>query len=259
MIRLATAKDQVKILSYVNQLPCENLFISGDIIQFGFDQDFQKVWVEEEQDELRGVYLLYRTHLCIYVHDLTMDFSNLIALIETLTITNINVLQPIAQKLKQYFPKANFRDTVIAECATVANLVDYQICEKAQLSDLDELVELRRLCFEETNVSKETITESVKQVIDEFVIFMIKDQGKIVSMGYSNAQSDQAGMICSVCTHPDYRVKGYGSAVVSAIVADLAQHGKKSCLFFDNPKAASIYHKLGFKDVNIYTLITVVE
>lgn len=256
MITQAFEQDRARILEYVNDKPCENLFISGDIMQYGFDTDFQKVWIDETDRQMKGVYLLFRTNLCVYMRELDGDFEALRDLIASHDVKCINAIKPLAEKLSVYVPQYKLRHTHIAVCDSDEALADFGKAEKAELSDIEELTRLRMLCFpEDARRAYESIYESVEMVLRDFNIFMLRDNGKIAAMGYSNAQSDKAGMICSVCTHPDYRNKGYASMVVSATVSDLLNHGKKACLFFDNPAAASIYHKIGFKDINEYTMM----
>lgn len=256
MIVQATEKDRERILKYVNDKPCENLFISGDITQYGFDNDFQTVWIDENNEQIKGVYLLFKKNLCIYMHNLDGNFKELTKLIESHEILVINALRPLAEKLFPYVPNYKLRHTNIAVCNSKDKLVNLNLVEKAKEEDIEQLTKLRMLCFpENSNKTFESQYESVKMVLNDFGIYMIKEKDRIVSMAYSNSQSNAAGMICSVCTCPDSRNKGYGTQVVSAVVDDLLSKGKIACLFFDNPAAASIYHKLGFEDINQYTMM----
>ena len=40
------------------------------------------------------------------------------------------------------------------------------------------------------------------------------------------------------------------------LVVDLEARGKSSVLFFDNPAAGSIYHRLGFRDIGHWRMLT---
>lgn len=256
MIVQASEKDRERILEYVNDKPCQNLFISGDIIQYGFDNDFQKIWIDENNKQIRGIYLLFKTNLCVYMRDIDGDFEGLKDLIKSHEVSIINAIKPIAEKLSPYIPNYKLRHTNIAVCDCNDKLVNLNLVERAKEDDVEELTKLRMICFPENlNETYESQYENLKMVLNDFGIFMIKEEDKIVAMAYSNAQSESAGMICSVCTHPNSRNKGYGSQVVSAVVDDLLSKGKKACLFFDNPAAASIYYNVGFEDIDQYTMM----
>lgn len=60
MIRILTSDDKEHCLQFLKQKAAENLFIIGDIEAFGFDQDFQKIWGEFNQDnQLIAILLKY--------------------------------------------------------------------------------------------------------------------------------------------------------------------------------------------------------
>lgn len=44
MIKKLSAQDKEPLLSYLKEEASFNLFIIGDIENFGFEQDFQKLW-----------------------------------------------------------------------------------------------------------------------------------------------------------------------------------------------------------------------
>ncbi|KSU84780.1 MULTISPECIES: hypothetical protein [Fictibacillus] len=49
-----------QILDYLDEEKAMNLFIIGDIENFGYDTDFQDIWVDlGKQGEIRGILLRY--------------------------------------------------------------------------------------------------------------------------------------------------------------------------------------------------------
>jgi uncharacterized protein len=56
MIRILTEEDRKKIMDFVSDKPAENLFIIGDIENYGFDNPIQTLWGDfTESGKLRGV------------------------------------------------------------------------------------------------------------------------------------------------------------------------------------------------------------
>ncbi len=53
----------------------------------------------------------------------------------------------------------------------------------------------------------------------------------------------------------EHRRKGYTSQILSKICSDLIAENKTPCLFYDNPKAGSIYHRLGFESIDSWMMI----
>jgi predicted GNAT family acetyltransferase len=41
---------------------------------------------------------------------------------------------------------------------------------------------------------------------------------------------------------------------MNALCLDVLAEGKTLCLFYDNPKAGSIYKRLGFKDIGFWSM-----
>jgi predicted GNAT family acetyltransferase len=62
-------------------------------------------------------------------------------------------------------------------------------------------------------------------------------------------------MVVSVMTRPGYRGRGYATACVSRLCADLLREGKRVCLLYNNPAAARIYRRLGFGDIGDWLVL----
>ena len=71
-------KDEHKdiVLDYVSKDPNINLFIIGDIEQYGFDKEFQDVWGKfDNENNLIGVLLRYTNNFIPYIENLDEDVS----------------------------------------------------------------------------------------------------------------------------------------------------------------------------------------
>ncbi|WP_255256253.1 GNAT family N-acetyltransferase [Bacillus pseudomycoides] len=63
-----------------------------------------------------------------------------------------------------------------------------------------------------------------------------------------------SAMVVGVCTHSNYRVKGYASLILQKMIQDFIKEGRTLCLFYNNPAAGWIYKRLGFKDIGMWTM-----
>lgn len=80
-------------------------------------------------------------------------------------------------------------------------------------------------------------------------IFVAVEDGRVVSMAMTTVERPGAAMIVSVCTHAEYRCRGYAAALMTALCRSLEEEGKTGILFYNNPAAGRIYASLGFEDI----------
>ena len=59
MVRECTEKDKEWLLAYLKEEAVYNTFLLADIEDFGFEESFQTVYIDEEQGEIKGVYLFF--------------------------------------------------------------------------------------------------------------------------------------------------------------------------------------------------------
>ena len=72
--------------------------------------------------------------------------------------------------------------------------------------------------------------------------------GKLVAMGGERFHPDHFAEISAICTHPDFRGRGFGSRLMSFLAHDIRQKGKIPFLHVrpENISAIDLYLKLGF-------------
>src|SRR6056297_3039340 len=66
MIRKLEEKDRKETLDFLSEEPSINLFAIGDIESFGFNEDFQDVWGQFDDNKLTGVLLRYNQNFIPY-------------------------------------------------------------------------------------------------------------------------------------------------------------------------------------------------
>jgi predicted GNAT family acetyltransferase len=76
----------------------------------------------------------------------------------------------------------------------------------------------------------------------------IRDNGRLVAMAGERMQMPGFVEISAVCTHPDYRGRGYGAALMRAVGDRILSEGNTPFLhaYASNTGAIALYRKLGF-------------
>ncbi len=76
----------------------------------------------------------------------------------------------------------------------------------------------------------------------------IHDSGSLVAMAGERLRLTGFTEVSAVCTHPNFRGRGYGNALMSVVIAGILNRGETPFLHVktDNP-ALALYKKLGFE------------
>ena len=249
MIIRCSEKNRTEVLEYLNSDPIMNLFIIGDIETFGFDKQFQTVFVDKELDVIKTVYLVYRTNLVIGSSTGEIDVSFVKKLVDEYSLTDINGDYRLVAQLD--IPKSKLEKCKIATLDKLAVPIDNRAGQLG-IEDLDQLVDDCQAIFNrkmDLDQERENFTKGTSCYYGCIVA------GKVVSGARTSAHCTGAAMIIGVYTLEPYRNQGYALSCVSKLCADFLEQGKKLCLFYNNPYAGRLYHKLGFEDHGDYGLL----
>jgi len=260
MIRKAKAQDLIAIQELCHLDSSRLLFIDGDIEQNGLETPYQDTWIDVDQDGLRGIFLRYHTNLVFYFKKPCLDIKGFEALFDE-RIKMISAckahIEMMPSSVKDRF---QFRSMYFCECDELVNQ-DIKIeTTKASMKDVEGIIDSMSqiIEFEASNVheSKEERVQSLKERYELGKVhgFILKDNDKVIAHASTGVETKSAVMVGGVFTLPEYRTKGYGRAVVTALTEYALSKGQKPCLFYDNPQAGKIYHDLGYKTFDMWCL-----
>ena len=265
MLRRATEDDRDRLLEYLRREPEFNLFLIGDILNDGFDCEHMTCTVEERDGAIRSVLMRYRDALIPYTHDNAHDLAAPAARInEYLThpgTWTVHGKTEIVARVKPLLCRAERRDHELYFCVcrklhAEVPLDQLPQVEMATVDDAEDVVALQLSIEEFQRTDYSGLADEVAE--EQRRIALIRDpddSGRVIASAHAVAESDAAAMIIGVGTLAAERGKGYASACVYHLVKNLAERGKSACLFFDNPSAGRIYHRLGFRDIGMWRML----
>jgi predicted GNAT family acetyltransferase len=87
----------------------------------------------------------------------------------------------------------------------------------------------------------------------------IREAGRLVAMAGERLKPYGYTEISAVCTHPDYRSRGYASSLVSILIQRIIKRNETPFLHVrtENIGAIRVYEKLGFKTRRIINIVVV--
>lgn len=259
MIKKLTEENRTEILEYLYQEPAINIFIIGDIENFGFDVDFQDVWADYKNNQIDNVLLRYKENVIYYSHKNEFN-KDYLPIIERIKPQFISAKGALMELIKPYFKEFKEKPMYFCE-ATKANsvvnddhIIDLQTPEQARkvfrlLHNIEEFDSMKSQTEEEFVVSK-------LQSIKHSKCYYIEEDDLCVSTVATVADTTVSAMVVAVATDPNYRQKGYASLLMNKLLDEYINNRNKSlCLFYDNPAAGKIYHRLGFKDIDKWVML----
>lgn len=134
---------------------------------------------------------------------------------------------------------------------------------KANIKDLEQVAELERICFPESEAAtRDSLKRRLEKYAESFYVLIISDRvvsmvnGMVTSLPdltdemYENEKlHDPAGdwqMIFGVDTHPDYRKQGLAAATLNAFLDHAKRDGRKGAVLTCKEKLIPYYEKFGF-------------
>jgi predicted GNAT family acetyltransferase len=258
MIVKADQSWHEKVMSYLSEEPALNLFIIADIENFGYETDSQEIWADvDDAGDIQGILLRYMGNYLPYAKGCinAKGFSEIIN--KDTTYEMISGKKEITEQFYPYIKFERTKETFFAELKEARSLKKNSSranIQKAEIHDVDSLMELK------SQIKEFTIRQTARQSLEQALktktgrTYFMKENDIIVSCASTTAENSLSAMIVGVCSHPDKRNLGLATRCMEALCYDVLSEGKAICVFYDNPKAGSIYKRLGFKDIGFWTM-----
>lgn len=262
MIRKLTEADREPLMALICKEPAINLFIIGDVENFGFEQDFMDLWGEFDTAErqIKAVLLrFYRSYLAYTEGPFDVEgFSEIMR--KDKDISMISGRSDVVQAFTEVLQFREEKHMLFAEMKGIehnisSSLVVSDIVKKATVDDVEAICTLTDI-IEEFQFSPEGSRTNLCKTLESGTgrTYFIEREGQVIATASTSAENSISAMIIGVATHPSFRGHGLASRVVAKICADLLNEGKSLCLFYDNPQAGIIYKRLGFYDIGSWSM-----
>jgi predicted GNAT family acetyltransferase len=259
MIRKLCEQDREIALQFLSDEPCMNLFLIGDIENFGFGCDFQEVWGQFiETGELEGILLRFHNNFIPYYKNEHFDNEGFKQIIKYYKKGNaiISGKDYIVKKYRYLFPYKKVKNMYFCEMRDNRQIKSSKKQVKiASVDDAERICKMIDTIDEFSNASSPSIIK--QKIVDESgrVYYIEDENGEIISVSQTTAENSKSAIVVGVATKKEHRRKGHMNECLSKLCKDVLAEGKVLCLFYDNPEAGSVYHKMGFNTIGKWMII----
>jgi len=259
MIRLLEEKDRTSVLAFLYKEAAYNIFPIGDIETFGFDTDFQRVYGEFDEDgRYLSIFLRYRTSGIYYACKVRFN-KEYLEIFKKDPFEIISGKSELMDLIVPYLEGYEKHHTYFCEAKDMVDLSvpNVKIQKMKTKEDAGLVYDLIGQVeeFSAFHQSKEEYVDAKMKSIKMGMTLFILDHGEVVSTVATTAETKGSAMVVAVATKVEARNKGYASALMKELMHEYLVNKKKSlCLFYDNPSAGKIYHRLGFETIGTWDM-----
>ncbi|MBZ4682793.1 MAG: uncharacterized protein PWP46_236 [Fusobacteriaceae bacterium] len=256
----AIEKDLNDLLQFLSKEKIFNIFFIGDIELEGISSENLDIYLRKENDTINGALLRYYNSYIIYdiSENLTeKEIKNYLKHINFSNNIQISGIKRVISQLLNYIDltKFNYREMYFSKYFENNFNIDINLEIKyLNLNEIDKYLEFRNQITEfEMPINPDSLKNELKN--NKKRVTYIEKNGKIIASASTTAETKDLALIVGVATLKEERKNGYASKCVKQLCDDLIKEEKEIALFYDNPKAGSIYKKIGFKEIGMWSLL----
>lgn len=250
MVRQCTEEDRKALFEYLKQEAVYNTFLLADIADFGFDEAFQTVYVDEEPDGIRGVYLCFYQNFLLYCRDDEVNMPFLEQLFSVYAPDVIMGKTEDVRKLQWILTDYTLESRGLYLFREPEELVEETAAiQKAETGDADDIFRFLQSIPELSHsyTSRQMIVDRIER--DCGTHYIVRDGERIIAHANSTAESELTVMIGGVSTAAEYRGRGLAGQIVSKLCRDILEKGKQPCLFSIRGEKDNLYGRIGFRKI----------
>ncbi|MFP4509388.1 MAG: GNAT family N-acetyltransferase [Spirochaetaceae bacterium] len=291
-VRVLTDDDLPDAFDLLSSHPDLNLFILGDLENYGTDQPFQDVWGEFTDGILTSVLLRYYDSFVVSqpgpigpdaFRQIISEYTTALppGLVQTgkrrvnvsgsesvvRSVAGSAVDIPVSAAESMNHPESRTRMPLAGTLRTMhfARIDSEDMLpaptrgesvRTALPHDVPGLMKLYESI--EEFVTTETQADEIRSSIraGHRTVAVLEVDNTIVSTASTAAENTRSAMIVGVATHPEYRYRGFARACLAHLCRNFLDQDKMLCLFYDNPDAGRLYRQIGFRETDRWAIFS---
>ena len=261
VLRKASEVDRSILMNYLNKEASINLFMLSDIERFGFESEFQELWIQYLENEIGGVLLRYHDTF-ILASNTKMDYEEVVDLLSHYTVGVISGKQAL---MDDFYPlvedQYTYKSMQFAELTNKERLIPCKLpLKEAQKEDAMKIAEAYGQVDAFKSLYSQDVNQRYQQILNRITSgegrhYFYKEKEQILCHGNTAAESESAAMLGGVFTLEGVQRQSYARQLVSELCRKLLDEGKKVCLFYSGEGPEALFKGLGFKDIDKWIVL----
>jgi len=257
--------DREMLVDYISQEPEANVFIIGDLENYGTSSEIVEFFALPGAAEWDCLVMRYRKMFIVYSRKDSYPAQAAADFIATFdTIECISGKGALIEPLAPYFTNLSMMKSYLSSCHRPSlkeiSLPHGYTLKKLTPDNASDVIGLyghiEEFAAQYLGKEQEQIATLRADLAQEKAGYGIYKDNVLVSTALTSAENSQSAMIIGVATHQDHRKKHLATIVMRHLLKDQFEKGKQFvCLFYNNPEAGRIYHTCGFEDFGTFTML----
>lgn len=262
-MRRCDDNDYCMLMEYLRKEPVYHTFMIADIERYGFDKDYQTIYVQDANDGYSGIFLKFYNNLIVSGVEAELDFDKVEALV-TDEITTIMGEAELVRRISASLGKKHEYEQkelyVLREPVYTGEgeALDGRI-RLAELADVDRIYDFLMAIpqLKPLYSRKDMLWNRLNN--REGIHVILEDQGRIIAHGNSAASTDNTVMLGGIGVMPAYRRKGYALGIMKRLCIEIQNEGRVPCIFAGKGALGALCRKLGFERYGFWGTIQIKE
>lgn len=250
-------KDQELILDYLRSEKYYNIFLIGDILLYGFDQEFQDVYYQSENGKICSVLIRFHDVVLFYAKD-SFDKKEILAYLKQINYKILQGKKSVIACLLDDLGPCSFKENELAYLGCFNGKRSLR-AKKAELNDLEKINDAYDLVKENQilyPMSKENRLKMIKnRVINHEGSHYYIGEEEIICHANTAATSGGLCLIGGIFTLEKYRNQGYMKELLAHLCAEQLDKGIVPCVFYNDDILKKIVNDLGFKNLGKWIVV----
>lgn len=259
MVIKCTYSNRDNLIDYLQEEAVINTFLIADILNYGFDKEFQTVWADFNEEVCQGVYLRFYDNLIYYSRENILNAELVKGLFKEwkpdVIMGKLENIRLISEFVKNYKLNTNVlyelkTKPLHIECETDVKIFKAASGDEHKIHDFLMSIEELKAMY----ASKQMIADRLKN--NDGVHYYIEINNEVAAHANSTAISPLTVMIGGVAAAKAYRNKKLSSILVSKLCEDIRTMGKTPCLFTKRESNNNLFTSLGFEKAGDWGTLT---